>query len=1405
MSEKAQKKTFTRWCNQYLGERMMKIENLYEDFEDGLFLINLLEIISSKRIHKYNKKPNMEIKKLENISKALKFIKKEGLKTVNIGAKDIYGGDKKLILGLIWTLILRYQINTGSDGVSPKKQLAGWVNDQIKSYDINVKDFSKTFSDGKVLCAITDSLKKGVIDLDNLSGDPIKDTQLAIDTALEEFQIPALIDAKDVVEHPDAHSMMAYLSYHRDYQVAEDNNYSKLAPSCENSFATGKGVEGGVDGRPISFIIHALDENGDPAKNSKYKADWDVRVTGPNGPIDCKTHDNNDGTLTSHYIPEGVGNYEVAIAIKNPSKDSPAEEIKGSVYKLEVKEGGDRSKSYAEGPGLTNAFDDQPAYFTVYVKDKNGKPVVGEEGLAIDDLIPKGASGDNIIVSSQKINDNKDGTYDVEYEVGEPGDYTMNVVIVGEPIKGMPSDLVVSPGTDSNQTYATGKGVKSPGFFGKNHPFIIHTLDANGSPGGAGTNDLKVTITSPNGESLPHELNDNGDGTYSGDYVPNQMGKWTVDAKMDKKGLLKGIKENPFTIQVKEPADPSKSYAEGEGILYAVDNRPGIFKVYAKDKNGVPVTGLTEGDWLGVKLTDPNTDSSGPLQTLFPVRITDNGDGSYNVEYDATKPGDYLLYVIIDDESIRDMPKNVKVMPGVDASHTEVTGPGVESGLPGSPLLFTVQAKDKYGNNVPVGGDDFQAMITGPDGQSVPCDLKDNGDGTYTGAYDPKQPGDYTVELTVNDDPNKLPYTCRVGAGSDADKSYCKGPGWDYAYDNELTEFVVHCNDINGEPILGESVKVTMIQVDDKIQKSFLQNLLSKVDKYVLQKKEKEDKKLQDEHAASRRERGLPSLEESEGDIPCEVTDNGDGTYKVEYFARIPGTYQASVQVGNNKTHVQKSPKNIIVRWRCPNPPCRYAQKCLCEELGEVNEANDVLRQELRKLGGDASINKLINDGKINGNAYEVTVPPPSKKAVLKKDSSTAPSQISVKAVPKFGLPNEEKDVIQRIQSTAKKNAVTFNGKTYDIFWYFDAGNFLFVNKTEADDCQVIFKFTIENEDPVNWDFILNHGEQVLRELMPKGSFKYTYSFIVKKTIERVPNEEKDVIQRLMSTAEKNAVTFNGKTYDIFWYHDAGNFLFVNETKADDCQVIFKFTTENEDPVNWDFILNHGEQVQREFKPKGSFKYTYSFIVKQSIESVPNEEKDVIQRLQSTAKKNAVTFNGKTYDIFWYYDAGNFLFVNETKADDCQVIIKFTTENEDPVNWDFKVNHGEQVQREFKPKGSFKYTYSFIVEKCLESVDDVPGMIRENAKKEQVGSLGIYYYYLQNGNNYLWLFDNEDSKGYKLTCNFKLTNVALDDEPEGAVSWTVELPTGAHIMRKMTRLIESKPFTFGLSMSIAGL
>ena len=135
---------------------MMKIEDLCGDFHDGIQFCNLLEIISGKKLPKWNTKPRIKAQKLENVSFGLQFLKKEGIKLVAIGPEDVVEPKLKLILGLIWTIILRYQIQRGEDsGGSARSELLKWVRSKIPEYDI--KNFQSNWQSGKV-CFFLDSL-----------------------------------------------------------------------------------------------------------------------------------------------------------------------------------------------------------------------------------------------------------------------------------------------------------------------------------------------------------------------------------------------------------------------------------------------------------------------------------------------------------------------------------------------------------------------------------------------------------------------------------------------------------------------------------------------------------------------------------------------------------------------------------------------------------------------------------------------------------------------------------------------------------------------------------------------------------------------------------------------------------------------------------------------------------------------------------------------------------------------------------------------------------------------------------------------------------------------------------------------------------------------------------------------
>lgn len=86
----------------------MEVEDLFVDLADGKKLLKLLEIISGEKLAKPNS-GKMRVHKIENVNKSLAFLHTK-VRLESIGAEDIVDGNPRLILGLIWTIILRFQI-----------------------------------------------------------------------------------------------------------------------------------------------------------------------------------------------------------------------------------------------------------------------------------------------------------------------------------------------------------------------------------------------------------------------------------------------------------------------------------------------------------------------------------------------------------------------------------------------------------------------------------------------------------------------------------------------------------------------------------------------------------------------------------------------------------------------------------------------------------------------------------------------------------------------------------------------------------------------------------------------------------------------------------------------------------------------------------------------------------------------------------------------------------------------------------------------------------------------------------------------------------------------------------------------------------------------------------------------
>uniref|UniRef100_A0A8D0X9T5 F-actin cross-linking protein n=2 Tax=Sus scrofa TaxID=9823 RepID=A0A8D0X9T5_PIG len=208
--EKQQRKTFTAWCNSHLRKAGTQIENIEEDFRNGLKLMLLLEVISGERLPKPDR-GKMRFHKIANVNKALDYIASKGVKLVSIGAEEIVDGNVKMTLGMIWTIILRFAIQDISvEETSAKEGLLLWCQRKTAPYrNVNIQNFHTS--------PIQNYFKKLVL-LFLMQDDPIGNINLAMEIAEKHLDIPKMLDAEDIVNtpKPDERAIMTYVScfYH---------------------------------------------------------------------------------------------------------------------------------------------------------------------------------------------------------------------------------------------------------------------------------------------------------------------------------------------------------------------------------------------------------------------------------------------------------------------------------------------------------------------------------------------------------------------------------------------------------------------------------------------------------------------------------------------------------------------------------------------------------------------------------------------------------------------------------------------------------------------------------------------------------------------------------------------------------------------------------------------------------------------------------------------------------------------------------------------------------------------------------------------------------------------------------------------------------------------------------------
>jgi len=261
--------------------------------------------------------------------------------------------------------------------------------------------------------------------------------------------------------------------------------------------------------------------------------------------------------------------------------------------------------------------------------------------------------------------------------------------------------------------HATGAGL-SGGNTAEPSSFVIEAPNVKDG-------ELEVVVVGPNGKRVQSTLTNNHNGSFTVVYQTEIEGHHDVQFSV----------KSTFRVGIAVGTDASKSRAYGPGLEDGVqDNLPTHFTIEARGTDGQPMK--KGGDPFDVKISGPQGD--------VPAKVTDNGDGTYNVEYAPEHAGPHRVDVSLKYKPVDRSPYTVNVREGADHRTSHIEG-----------FQFVIRARTKSGKDMSRGGENFAVKGSGPRGE-VPVKLEDRQNGTYNVSYSlpADAPGTYKFQVQVN-------------------------------------------------------------------------------------------------------------------------------------------------------------------------------------------------------------------------------------------------------------------------------------------------------------------------------------------------------------------------------------------------------------------------------------------------------------------------------------------------------------------------------------------------------------------------------------------------------------------------------------------------------------------------------
>ncbi|XP_067668832.1 filamin-A-like isoform X1 [Haliotis asinina] len=752
-----QKNTFQNWINLQLHGSGMTVDNLQEDLCDGVKLCALVAALQQKpSIGRVIKKPNNQHQYLENVTLALNAIAADNIRLVNIGSEDIVNGSLKLILGLIWHLILRYQI--GKTKFPPKKLMLAWLKAVVP--ECQITNFTSDWNDGVNLHAVIEYCQPGLCpDWRHLSRqNRLDNCRNAMTIARDKFDIPLVVRPEDLASpHLDDLSGMTYLSYFMNvdspgYMATLRNvNAINTQGSRINDFGSSWN-----DGTHLCNLVKSLGQNPgpitpnhvdnlqrgidcgrrlgvEPILSAKEMADPEVEHLGIMAYAAYFTHLKPVKSLADKAVIEGnfgsvyVGQektFRVIIDDDDVSSGDFRAEVIGpdSIPPVRLSwSGRTATGSFTPsemGQHRLNVYcmNEPLASCPIPFKVSSDRSKVTFHPV---DRCPVG------VITELKVDTSSAGQGDIRMEVETPNGHSTNLPVVYR--QGMYTANFTPAEVGDHRIFVHYDNEQIVG-----SPFLVKAFDPSkvnvyGLEGGsvgralsftadsqsAGEGELTVVVTH-NGVTIPSQVTTRQSGIHNIDFTPQGAGTYRVQMYFNDVE----IRGSPYTLEI---VDSSMVSVSGDGLSLVPVNKTASFNVHTRGAGGGNIS----------------VDITSPSGQQVPARISGNGTNGYTVEYTPREIGTYIVTASLSGIPIKGSPFRVKTY---DPSLVKVSK--IPQGVVGTPTKFIVDAS--------AAGEGTLEIAVSANGRNIPNQARALGGGRFEVSFVGREATRHKAVLTYN-------------------------------------------------------------------------------------------------------------------------------------------------------------------------------------------------------------------------------------------------------------------------------------------------------------------------------------------------------------------------------------------------------------------------------------------------------------------------------------------------------------------------------------------------------------------------------------------------------------------------------------------------------------------------------